>query len=601
MPTLDWLHRAAAFSVADQVPYRLLETVSHHGSSSDEKSADNLLIHGDNLEALKALLPFYRGRIKCIFIDPPYNTQSAFEHYDDKLEHSQWLSMMLPRLELLRDLLSEDGSIWVTIDDNEAHYLKVLMDEVFGRGNFVANNVWQKRYSRENRESIGDVHDHLLVYAANPVKFKQIRNRIPLDELQAKIYKNPDNPGETDPTKRWRGLPMTAQGYRPNQMYVIVAPNGKEHVPPPGRCWSTVESEYLKLREAGRIYWGKDGNAQPSVIRFLSEVEGLVPWTWWPHEEVGHTDEAKKEANGLFGGDVSFGTPKPERLIHRILHIATNPGDLVLDSFLGSGTTAAVAHKMGRRWIGIEMGEHALTHCLPRLQKVVDGEQGGISAAVGWGQGVDGAPFDGGGFRLARLGAPVFGADGSIDPGVRFATLAAYIWQQETATAWDAAKGTPGTPYLGTHSVFDSYSRLMDGRQGPILLETSGGDAPPPVHPEPVEGLHESRPLASTSSARTEGDEEAGTASTTTAPPPPVLRSRTAYYLLFNGILGDKRPAGGNVLTHAVLQSLLQLHAATPHPDAPLVVYGEACRLGAARLAQANVVFKHIPYDVKAR
>ena len=601
MPTLDWLHRAAAFSVATQVPYRLLETVSHHGSSSPDKSTDNLLIHGDNLEALKALMPFYRGRIKCIFIDPPYNTQSAFAHYDDKLEHSQWLSMMLPRLELLRDLLSEDGSIWVTIDDNEAHYLKVLMDEVFGRGNFVANNVWQKRYSRENRESIGDVHDHLLVYAVNPVKFKQIRNRIPLDELQAKIYKNPENPGETDPAKRWRGLPMTAQGYRPNQMYVIVAPNGKEHVPPPGRCWSTVESEYLKLRESGRIYWGKDGNAQPSVIRFLSEVEGLVPWTWWPHEEVGHTDEAKKEANELFGGDVSFGTPKPERLIQRILHIATNPGDLVLDSFLGSGTTAAVAHKMGRRWIGIEMGEHALTHCLPRLQKVVAGEQGGISAAVGWGQSKDGQPFDGGGFRLARLGAPVFGADGTIDPGVRFATLAAYIWQQETATAWDAAQGTPGTPYLGTHSVFDSYSRLMDGRQGPILLETSGGDAPPPVHPEPVEGLQGSSALASTGSARTEGDDEAATASTTTAPPPPVLRSRTAYYLLFNGILGDKRPAGGNVLTHAVLQSLLQLHAATPHPDAPLVVYGEACRLGAERLAQGNVVFKHIPYDVKAR
>lgn len=569
MPTLDWLHRAAAFSVANQVPYRLLETVSHHGSG-DEKSTDNLLIHGDNLEALKALMPFYRGRIKCIFIDPPYNTQSAFAHYDDKLEHSQWLSMMLPRLELLRDLLSEDGSIWVTIDDNEAHYLKVLMDEVFGRGNFVANNVWQKRYSRENRESIGDVHDHLLVYAVNPVKFKQIRNRIPLDELQAKIYKNPENPGETDPAKRWRGLPMTAQGYRPNQMYVIVAPNGKEHVPPPGRCWSTVESEYLKLRESGRIYWGKDGNAQPSVIRFLSEVEGLVPWTWWPHEEVGHTDEAKKEANELFGGDVSFGTPKPERLLQRILHIATNPGDLVLDSFLGSGTTAAVAHKMGRRWIGIEMGEHAITHCLPRLQKVVAGEQGGISAAVGWGQGAEGAPFDGGGFRLARLGAPVFGPDGSIDPGVRFATLAAYIWQQETATAWDAAKGTPGTPYLGMNSVFDSGLRLLDGRQGPISLETSGGDG------------------------------EAGTAPTT-EPPAPTLRSRTAYYLLFNGILGDKRPAGGNVLTHAVLQSLLQLHAATAHPDAPLVVYGEACRLGAARLAQAHVVFKHIPYDVKAR
>lgn len=456
MPTLDWLNRSNAFTSAARVPYRLLEQVSTHAptaraeasqpqtrptmpvqaelveaqtetttSATPTEITDNLLIQGDNLEALKALLPFYRGQVKCIFIDPPYNTKSAFEHYDDNLEHAQWLSMMLPRLQLLRELLREDGSIWVTIDDNEGHYLKVLMDEVFGRGNFVANNVWQKRYSRENREAIGDVHDHLLVYVKSPEKFKETRNRIELDEAQAKIYRNPDNPKETDPNKRWRGLPMTAQGWRPNQMYSITAPNGKQHVPPEGRCWSTVESEYLKLREKGRIYWGKDGNAQPTVIRFLSEVEGLVPWTWWGHEEVGHTDEAKKEANVLFGGDISFGTPKPERLMRRILHIATNEGDLILDSFLGSGTTAAVAHKMGRRWIGIEMGEHAATHCLPRLQKVIDGEQGGISKAVNW--------AGGGGFRFLQLGAPVFDEHGRIHPDVRFATLAAFVWQQETA------------------------------------------------------------------------------------------------------------------------------------------------------------------------
>ncbi|MFO1233450.1 MAG: site-specific DNA-methyltransferase [Paenacidovorax caeni] len=407
----------------------------------------------------------------------------------------------------------------------------------------------------------------------------------------------------TDPRGPWfDGNPLNSRRSPVKTWkYVLTAPNGNRIQPPNGWRWEPATMQEKLATGEIRFNENMTGiaedlslrNERPSARRF-------VPQTWWSYEEVGHTQDAKKEIVSLFGQDV-FGTPKPERLLQRILHIATNPGDLVLDSFLGSGTTAAVAHKMGRRWIGIEMGEHALTHCLPRLQKVVAGEQGGISAAVGWGQGRDGQPFDGGGFRLARLGAPVFGADGSIDPGVRFATLAAYIWQQETATAWDAANGTPGTPYLGTHSVFDSYSRLMDGRQGPILLETSGGDAPPPVHPEPVEGLHESRPLASTSSARTEGDEEAGTASTTTAPPAPVLRSRTAYYLLFNGILGDKRPAGGNVLTHAVLQSLLQLHAATAHPDAPLVVYGEACRLGAARLAQANVVFKHIPYDVKAR
>ncbi len=550
MPTLDWLNRAAAFTTAAQVPYRLLEPVSTHGDA--QRAADNLLIQGDNLEALKALLPFYRGQVKCIFIDPPYNTKSAFEHYDDNLEHSQWLSMMLPRLQLLRELLSEDGSIWVTIDDNEGHYLKVLMDEVFGRGNFVASCVWQKRYSRENREAIGDVHDYLHVYARNPERFKRERNLVPMNEEQAKVYRNPNN----DPQGRWRPVPMTAQAGHatPEQFYEVVTPSGKSHFPPDGRCWGIARATYERLLAEGRIYFGKNGDAQPNIIRYLSEVPGLAPWTWWPSEEVGHTDEAKKEANTLFGGETSFGTPKPERLIQRILHIATNPNDLILDSFLGSGTTAAVAHKMGRRWIGIEMGEHAATHCLPRLQKVIDGEQGGISQAVGW-QG-------GGGFRFMRLGAPIFDADGCIHPGVRFATLAAFIWQQETGTAFDAAQGQRGTPYLGTHSVFDSCLRLPDGRERPISSEIS--DTPQ-------------------------------------APPAPVLRSRTAYYLLFNGILGDKRPASGNVLTSAVLDALLALHARTAHPEAPLVVYGEACRLGPARLAQARVVFKHIPYDVKAR
>lgn len=553
MPTLDWLNRAEALTVADKVPYRVLDPVSEHGLPSPSgggaggggTSGDNLLIQGDNLDALKALLPFYRGRVKCIFIDPPYNTKSAFEHYDDNLEHSQWLSMMYPRLVLLREFLAEDGSIWVTIDDNEGHYLKVLMDEMFGRSNFVANVVWQKRYSRENREAIGDVHDHLLVYAKSPDVFKATRNRIALDEKQAKIYRNPDNPEETDSSKRWRGLPMTAQGYRPNQMYVIVAPNGKEHKPPPGRCWSTIESEYIKLKEQGRIYWGKDGNAQPSVIRFLSEVEGLVPWTWWTHEEVGHTDEAKKEANILFGGDISFGTPKPERLIQRIIHISTNPGDLVLDSFLGSGTTTAVAHKMGRHWIGIEMGEHAETHCIPRLQKVIEGEQGGISQAVNW-QG-------GGGFRFLRLGEAMFNADGSIHPAVRFATLGSFVWMQETGAPYQQALPHPNPPPMG------EGTNAKGGKQAIREADARKSN----VRSSPLLGVHEGRGI----------------------------------YLLFNGILGDKRPASGNVLTNEVLAAIDRI---CPH-DGPKLIYGEACRLGAARLAAAGVTFKHIPYDVKAR
>src|SRR5690348_5149683 len=257
MPILHWLTRESDIRAAGESPYRLLEEVPDLGYG--DRDAGNMLIQGDNLDALKALLPFYAGQVKCIYIDPPYNTRSAFEQYDDNLEHTNWLAMMWPRLEMLRDLLAEDGSIWVSIDDNEGHYLKVIMDEVFGRQNFVAANVWQKRYSRENREIIGDVHEYILVYCRSIEKFKETRNRVPLDEAQAKIYRNPENPHESDPTKRWRGLPMTAQGYRPNQMYVITAPNGTQHRPPEGRCWSMIEPEFEKLRAAGRIYWGKDG------------------------------------------------------------------------------------------------------------------------------------------------------------------------------------------------------------------------------------------------------------------------------------------------------------------------------------------------------
>ncbi len=367
---------------------------SYHGAArvSDADIFDNMLIHGDNLLALKALEADYAGQVKCVFIDPPYNTGSAFTHYDDGLEHSIWLGLMRDRLEIIKRLLAEDGSLWITIDDNEAHYLKVLCDEVFGRTNFVASAVWQKRYSRENREAIGDAHDYVLIIAKEAARFKSVRNRVPMTEDQAKVYKNPNN----HPRGRWRGIPMTAQGYRPNQMYEIVTPGGAVHRPPEGRCWSTVEPEFKKLLADGRIYFGKDGNSQPNIIRFLDEVEGLVPWTWWPHDETGHTDEAMKEMHALFGKEDPFPTPKPERLINRILHIATNPGDLVLDSFAGSGTTGAVAHKMGRRWIMVELGDHCSTHIVPRLQKVIEGaDPGGITKAAEW--------KGGGGFRYYEL------------------------------------------------------------------------------------------------------------------------------------------------------------------------------------------------------
>lgn len=407
--------------------------------------ADNMLIFGDNLLALKALEQDYAGSVNCIFIDPPYNTGSAFTHYDDGLEHSLWLTMMRDRLEILRRLLAEDGSIWITIDDNEAHYLKVLCDEVFGRGNFVASNVWQKRYSRENREAIGDAHDYVLLYAKKAERFKATRNRIPITEEQAKIYKNPNKHARG----RWRGIPMTAQGYRPNQMYEIKAPGGAIHRPPEGRCWSTIEPEFIKLLEAGRIYFGKDNNSQPNIIRWLDEVEGFVPWTWWPHGEVGHTDEAKKEMHVLFGKADAFITPKPERLLKRVLEIATNPGDLVLDSFAGSGTTGAVAHKMGRRWIMVELGDHCHTHILPRMKKVCDGiDQGGISKAVNW-QG-------GGGFKYydmapsllkkdhydqwvinADYNAPMLAAAMAKHENFRYSPDEVYYWKQGQSSEKD--------------------------------------------------------------------------------------------------------------------------------------------------------------------
>ena len=516
MPTLDWLNRDAAFCTAAQVPHRLLQAVSAHGDGS----AHNLLVQGDNLEALKALLPLYRAQVKCIFIDPPYNTKSAFEHYDDNLEHSQWLSMMLPRLQLLRDFLREDGSIWVTIDDHEGHYLKVLMDEVFGRRNFVANVVWQKKYAVANdHKSIAPMHDHLLVYQRSTA---WRRNLLVRDDSKDRLYRFEDSKGNWRPDNYT--CSKTAEE-RPNLYYPVKQPNtGAEVWPKRTRVWAFSREQHAEHVMSDMLYWGKDGLGQvPSIKRYrhLLRQDGIVPQTIWEHEFAGHTDISRKEVRLVLGAESladDFLTPKPELLLSRVVQLASQAGDLVLDSFLGSGTTAAVAHKMGRRWIGIEMGEHAATHCLPRLEKVVAGEQGGISAAVGW-QG-------GGGFRFMRLGDAVFSADGRINPSVGFTALAAFVWQQATRSAYTQA-AAPGTPLIG----------LFEG---------------------------------------------------------------TAIYLLYNGILGDRRPESGNVLTLAVLQALKALPVKGAPHTGPLVVYGEACRLGPARLAAEGLVFRQVPYELGA-
>jgi adenine-specific DNA-methyltransferase len=351
---------------------------------------DNRLIFGDNLLALKALEQEFTGKISCIYIDPPYNTGSAFEHYDDGLEHSIWLSMMRDRLELFRRLLCSHGSIWINIDDIEGHYLKVLCDEVFERKNFVANIVWQKRTSRENRAAIGSSHDDILVYAmCGPQTWKSTRNRLPPNDVG---YSNPDN----DPRGKWRSIPFSAQGYRPNQMYDIVTPTGIVLKPPKGRCWGATEAVFKRYKEDNRVYFPKGGDGRPRIKQFQGEEQGLAPMTWWEASDSGDNEQAKKEILTLFPDIEPFGTPKPEKLIARILTIASNPGDWVLDSFAGSGTTGAVAHKMGRRWIMVELGEHCHTHIIPRLKKVIDNEDaGGVTEATGW--------KGGGGFRYYSL------------------------------------------------------------------------------------------------------------------------------------------------------------------------------------------------------
>lgn len=344
---------------------------------------DNLIIKGNNLIAMASLLKRYENKVKCVYIDPPYNRkEDKGNFYNDSFNHSSWLTFMKNRLELLWRFLANDGSIWISIGDDEAAYLKVLADEVFGKENFIAQIVWQKRYSRENREAIGDVHEYIIVFAKNPQLFKETRNLVPMTGDQTKIYKNPNN----DPRGRWRAVPLTAQaGHATSeQFYEIVAPGGKIHTPPAGRCWGISQKTFGEYLSTGRIYFGKDNNSQPNLIRYLSEVEGVAPWTWWPRDEVGDTDMSKKEILALFDGEAAFDTPKPELLIERIFHIATNPGDLVLDCFLGSGTSMAVAHKMGRNYIGIEQMEYIERLVIRRLKKVIEGEQGGISESQNW-------------------------------------------------------------------------------------------------------------------------------------------------------------------------------------------------------------------------
>lgn len=585
MPILHWLTRDADLRTAAQVPFRLLteEPALSHGQGED-----GLLVQGDNLQALKALLPFYAGRVKCIYIDPPYNTKSAVSiHFDDNLKHAQWLGMITPRLMLLREFLSENGTIWVSIDDNEGHYLKVVMDEVFGRKNFI-NHIAVKMKLAAGASGGGEDKrlkkniEHLLVYSKNSdsaVGFKKFNDYFVETDLMEMIEEM------KSAGKSWKYTSIARGWGKPIAHKVLQTGTGEDlqTIKYTGLQRTTINAvcreEGITEREAYRKYFDcvfSDTNAQTSIrtrvidhYQYLDNEE-VIETQYTPKSgrekgrKVSHyyisptirrviwlKDTAEKRVDSIImreklgtywkgfslnnltkEGEVEFAnSKKPEALIQRILHIATNPGDLVLDSFLGSGTTAAVAHKMGRRWIGVEMGGHARTHCATRLRKVIDGEQGGISKDVGW-QG-------GGGFRFVTLGPRIYDENGVIAPDVRFADLARHVWFTETRRPLD---GAPDTPLLGIVT-------------------------PPPRVAEDT-------------------DE------------PPAPAPDRAVALLFNGILRDRTPQGGNVLTRATL-ALIREHLPQGFTGV-LTVYATACRLSPATLKQQGVQFRQTPYDLNA-
>lgn len=401
----EWLE-PSDYRVAE---VRLLHQVASVGTVESRPAAENLLIRGDALYALTSLVRLpefareYLGKVKLAYLDPPFNTQQSFLHYDDALEHSVWLTMLRDRLLQIRDLLSRDGSVWVHLDDSEAHRARLVLEEVFGNQNFVASVIWQKIHARNNSaQHFSADHDYILVFAKD--KDSLTLNRIDRTELSDKEFWNPDD----DPRGPWRRSDLTASHAYGEGKYEVVSPSGEVFVPRDGRWWSVSQETFEELRRDNRLWWGRDGTTFPFRKRFQSELMGLVPTTIWLHDEVGNNREAKGEITRLFGRGSIYSTPKPERLLRKIIHIASSPGDVVLDCFVGSGTTAAVAHKMGRRWVAVEREAATVeTFALPRLIRVVAGEDpGGVTALVGW--------KSGGGFRVVDVAPSMFEAEDGL-------------------------------------------------------------------------------------------------------------------------------------------------------------------------------------------
>lgn len=403
---MDNHSEAAYYGKRDNAALKVTKAPSHHKAPSSKsmqrvakwsfgtQKTGNALIHGDNLEILRLLAETHTKTVKCVYLDPPYNNGESYLHYFDNMSHEEWLQAVTKRLEQIKVLLREDGSVWISIDDSELHYLKVAADAVFGRANFVGTIIWERRTTRENRKVLSRNHEYLLIYTKNIGAWSKVRNTLPLTEDVEGRYKNPDS----DPRGPWQSVSANVQeGHATlQQYYSLAAPIGRLHKPPKGRCWVYTKQKMLEEIAKNNVWFGKDGNAVPRLKKFLTDRKtGLTPETLWRADDVGTTSDAKKHLLALFKEISLFDTPKPEHLIHRVLQISTNPGDVVLDPYLGSGTTAAVAHKMNRRYLGIEVGGHIKTHCAHRLQQVIAGESGGVSELIDW--------KGGGGFDFYRL------------------------------------------------------------------------------------------------------------------------------------------------------------------------------------------------------
>ena len=486
MPTLDWIGKASVVNHHQEVPYRLLQCDKELSAGSSGEG--NLLIQGDNLQALKSLLPYYSGQVKCITIDPPYNTGNEGWAYNDNTNdpeivrwlgatvkgevedlsrHDKWLCMIYPRLVLLRELLSQDGAIFISLDENEIANLRLVMDEIFGRRNFVASIVWQKRTSPDARTIIGTAHDYIVVYAKSSECLRL--NRIPLGEIRSRDYKNPDD----DPRGEWASVDLTGQtGHATqSQYYEISTPSGKKLKPPAGRCWALAESTFLKLVEEDRIWFGKSKDARPRLKKYRSESLGTTTWTWWTNSEVGHNQEATKELNDILGKTAGFETPKPTRLIRRILQLATDPDSLVLDSFAGSGTTGHATLQLNkedggsRRFILVEMEPNiAQNVTAERLRRVV----------CGYGD----TPGLGGGFRYCNLSEPLFNAQGQINETVSFSDLAHHIFFTETGEPLPQSPHA-NDPFIGTMNGV-AYYLLWHGKDTETLLDNAALRKLPP-------------------------------------------------------------------------------------------------------------------------